>query len=158
VRPGARARRRHQRPRRHDALTGAGCGRICTGKASTRTAAAGRPDLVAALDYLRPGDNLAAWKPGRPGRSVNDVLTIAGDRHARGAGVKILTGTLSGSYSPHGEGKFFFAMMAAFTELERDITHQRTMAGLTAARAQGTAGATTDDSAARCRSPYGPLP
>ena len=30
-------------------------------------------------------------------------------------------------------------MMAAFAELERDIIHERTMAGLAAARAQGKA-------------------
>ncbi len=60
--------------------------------------------------------------------------------HARSIGVRILTGKLSGSYSPRGEGKFFFTMMAAFAELERDIIHERTMAGLAAARAQGKAG------------------
>ena len=68
------------------------------------------------------------------------MLTIADDLHARGIGVKILTGKLSGSYSPTGEGKFFFTMMAAFAELERDIIHERTMAGLAAARAQGRNG------------------
>ena len=31
-------------------------------------------------------------------------------------------------------------MMAAFAELERDIIHERTMAGLAAARAQGHSG------------------
>jgi adenylate kinase family enzyme len=72
--------------------------------------------------------------------SVKDVLTIADDLHARGIGVRILTGKLSGSYSPAGEGKFFFTMMAAFAELERDIIHERTMAGLVAARAQGRSG------------------
>ncbi len=51
-----------------------------------------------------------------------------------------LTGKLSGSYLPTGEGKFFFTMMAAFAELERDIIHERTMAGLVAARAQGRNG------------------
>jgi len=51
--------------------------------------------------------------------------------------VRILTGKLSGTYSPTGEGKFFFTMMAAFAELERDILHERTLAGLAAARAQG---------------------
>ena len=76
------------------------------------------------------------WKLDRLGRSVKDVLTIADDLNGRGIGVRILTGKLSGSYSPTGEGKFFVTMMAAFAELERDIIHERTMAGLTAARAQ----------------------
>ena len=123
-----------------DALALAGCGRVYVEKVSTRKAATERPGLAAALDYLRPGDTLAVWKLDRLGRSVKEVLTIADDLHARGVGVRILTGKLSGSYSPAGEGKFFFTMMAAFAELERDIIHERTMAGLAAAKAQGRAG------------------
>ena len=123
-----------------DDLRAAGCGRIYEEKASTRTATADRPGLSAALDYLRAGDTLAVWKLDRLGRSVKDVLTIADDLHERGVGVRILTGKLSGTYSPAGEGKFFFTMMAAFAELERDIIHERTMAGLAAARAKGRTG------------------
>jgi DNA invertase Pin-like site-specific DNA recombinase len=123
-----------------DALTEAGCGRIYTEKVSTRKAASERQGLAAALGYLRPGDTVVVWKLDRLGRSVKEVLTIADDLHARGVGVRILTGKLSGSYSPNGEGKFFFTMMAAFAELERDIIYERTMAGLKAARAQGKVG------------------
>jgi DNA invertase Pin-like site-specific DNA recombinase len=123
-----------------DALTEAGCGRIYTEKVSTRKAASGRQGLAAALGYLRPGDTLVVWKLDRLGRSVKEVLTIAGDLHARGVGVKILAGELSGGYSPHGEGRCFFTMMAACAGLERDIIYERTMAGLKAARAQGKVG------------------
>ena len=73
----------------------------------------GAPGLTAALDYLRPGDTLVVWKLDRLGRSVKEVLTIADDLHARGIAVRILTAKLSGSFSPAGEGKFFFTMMAA---------------------------------------------
>ena len=107
---------------------------------STRKAAPERQGLAAALGYLRPGDTLVVWKLNRLGRSVKEVLTIADDLHARGVGVRILTGKLHGTYTPHGEGKFFFTMMAAFAELERDLIHERTMAGLKAARAQGKVG------------------
>ena len=62
------------------------------------------------------------------------------DLHKQGTGLRILTGKLAGTYSPGGEGKFFFTMMAAFAELERDIIHERTMAGLAAARAKGRTG------------------
>ncbi len=123
-----------------DALTDGGCTRIYVEKISTRKAAADRPGLVAALDYLRAGDTLVVWKLDRLARRVKEVLIVADDLHAHGIGVQILTGKLSGSYSPAGEGKFFFTMMAAFAELERDIIHERTMAGLVAARAQGRNG------------------
>ncbi len=121
-----------------DALGEAGCGRVFEEKISTRKTE--RPGLAAALDYLRPGDTLCVWKLDRLGRSVKDVLIIADDLHERGIGVHILTGKLAGTYNPTGEGKFFFTMMAAFAELERDIIHERTMAGLAAARAQGRTG------------------
>ena len=121
-----------------DDLTAARCIRIFEEKISTRKT--DRPGLTAALDYLRPGDTLVVWKLDRLGRSVKNVLTIADDLHAKGIGVRILTGKLAGSYSPSGEGKFFFTMMAAFAELERDIILERTMAGLAAAKAQGRVG------------------
>ena len=114
---------------------------VAAGRVSTRKATTECPGLTAALGYLRPGDALVVvWKLDRLGRSVKDVLTIADNLHERGVGVRILTGKLSGTYSPAGEGKFFFTMMAAFAELERDIIHERTMAGLVAARARGRRG------------------
>lgn len=121
-----------------DALAEAGCGRVFEDKISSRKA--DRPGLAAALDYLRAGDTLCVWRLDRLGRSVKEVLTIADDLHEQGIGLRILTGKLSGTYTPTGEGKFFFTMMAAFAELERDIIHERTMAGLAAARAHGRAG------------------
>ena len=109
-------------------------------KVSARSTA--RRGLAKALAYLRPdnGDVLAVRKLDRLGRSVKDVLTIADDLHERGVGLRILAGKLAGTYSPSGEGKFFFTMMAAFSELERDILQERTLAELAAARAQGRVG------------------
>jgi DNA invertase Pin-like site-specific DNA recombinase len=124
----------------HDALVAAGCGRIYAEKVSSRKAVADRPGLAAAIDWARDGDTVVAWKLDRVGRSVKELLTIGDDLHGRGIGLRILTGKLAGSYSPKGEGKFFFTMMAAFAELERDLIQERTLAGLAAARAQGRNG------------------
>ena len=121
-----------------DALAGAGCTRVFEDKASGKSA--DRAGLLAALDFMRDGDTLTVWKLDRLGRSTKDVLTIAEDLHARGIALRILTGTLAGSYSPKGEGKFFFTMMVAFAELERDMIVERTRAGLDAAKAQGRTG------------------
>ncbi|NEB90528.1 recombinase family protein [Streptomyces bauhiniae] len=121
-----------------DALSDAGCSRIFEDRASGKNA--DRAGLIAALDYMREGDTLCVWKLDRLGRSTKDVLTIAEDLHSRGISLRILTGTLAGSYSPKGEGKFFFTMMVAFAELERDMIVERTRAGLDAAKAQGRTG------------------
>ncbi|MET3803977.1 DNA invertase Pin-like site-specific DNA recombinase [Nakamurella sp. UYEF19] len=121
-----------------DALEEVGCQRIFQDKVSSRVK--DRTGLLAALDYLRAGDTLCVWKLDRLGRSVKEVLTMADDLHSRGVGLRILTGRLAGTYTPTGEGKFFFTMMAAFAELERDMLQERTFAGLAAAREQGRTG------------------
>ena len=123
-----------------DALVHAGCARIFEETISSRRS--DRPGLAAALDHLRPnaGDTLVVWKLDRLGRSVKDLLTIADDLHSKGIALRVLTGTLAGVYTPHGEGKFFFTVMAAFAELERDLIQQRTVAGLEAARRRGRVG------------------
>ncbi len=139
------------------ALTAAGCGRTFEDQVSSRKT--DRPGLTAAVDYVRPGDTLCVWKLDRLGRSVREVLTIADDLHDHGIGLRILTGNLAGTYTPTGEGKFFFTMMAAFAELERDIIHERTMAGLAAARSQGRTGGRptvmTPDKLAAARARHG---
>ncbi|WP_432019064.1 recombinase family protein [Streptomyces sp. 1222.5] len=121
-----------------DALTEAGCSKSFEDAMSGKNAE--RPGLLAALDYMREGDTLCVWKLDRLGRSTKDVLTLAEDLHSRRIVLRILTGTLSGTYSPTGEGKFFFTMMAAFAELERAMIVERTRAGLDAAKAQGRTG------------------
>ncbi|GAA2061092.1 recombinase family protein [Catenulispora yoronensis] len=121
-----------------DALSEAGCSKTFEDKASGKNA--DREGLTAALEYMREGDTLVVWKLDRLGRSTKDVLTIAEALHERGISLRILTGTLAGSYSPRGEGKFFFTMMVAFAELERDMIVDRTQAGLAAAKAQGRTG------------------
>lgn len=118
-----------------DALNAAQCQKIFEDTKSGKNT--DRDGLTAALDYLRPGDTLCVWKLDRLGRSTKDVLTIAEQLHERGISLRILTGTLAGMYSPRGEGKFFFTMMVAFAELERDMIVERTRAGLEAAKAQG---------------------
>ena len=123
-----------------DALAAAGCHKIFQEKVSTRKAADDRAGLQAALEYVRSGDTLIVWKLDRLGRNAKEVLTISDALDERGVTVKIITGKLSGTYTPKGEGKFFFTVMAALAELERDIIHERTMAGLQAARAQGRVG------------------
>lgn len=122
-----------------DALQSASCIKIFEEKISSRSSH--RPGLAAALDYMRDGmDTLVVWKLDRLGRSTKDILTVADDLSDRGISLRVLTGTLAGTYSPTGEGKFFFTMMAAFAELERDLIRERTLAGLAAARAQGRIG------------------
>ena len=55
-----------------DTLQGKGCARIYTEKASG--AQRDRPQLQAALDYMRPDDTLVVWKLDRLARSLRQLL------------------------------------------------------------------------------------
>ncbi len=55
-----------------DALRDIGCGRMFVKKASGSHR--DRPQLKAALDYLREGDTLAVWKLSRLARSLTQVI------------------------------------------------------------------------------------
>ena len=121
-----------------DALAADGCRRLFVERVSSRRK--DRPGLAAALHRLDPGDTLVVWKLDRLGRSVTEVVGLAEQLHAANVGLHILTGTLQGRYGASGSGKFFFTIMAAFAELERDLIHERTMAGLAAARTAGRIG------------------
>ena len=64
-----------------DALTSAGCERIFTEKASG--AQRERPELKAALSYLRAGDTLVVWKLDRLARSMRQLIETVEDLQSR---------------------------------------------------------------------------
>jgi DNA invertase Pin-like site-specific DNA recombinase len=79
----ARVSTRDQNPALQiDALTGAGCDRVFTEKASG--AQRDRPELRAALDYIRAGDTLVVWKLDRLARSVRQLVETAEDISRKG--------------------------------------------------------------------------
>jgi DNA invertase Pin-like site-specific DNA recombinase len=120
-----------------DALLGAGVppGRVyedvCSGKSAER------PGLERALDVAREGDAIVVWKLDRIGRSLPHVVGLVGDLAKRGVGLKVLTGDIDTTTAT---GRLVFGIFATLAEFERDLIHERTMAGLAAARARGRAG------------------
>jgi DNA invertase Pin-like site-specific DNA recombinase len=118
-----------------DALARTGCERIyddvCSGRAIDR------PGLSKALDAAREGDALVVWKLDRIGRSLPHVVGLVGDLQKRGVGLKVLTGDVDTTTAT---GRLVFGIFATLAEFERDLIHERTMAGLAAARARGRAG------------------
>ncbi|MGI8476676.1 MAG: recombinase family protein, partial [Thermomicrobiales bacterium] len=117
------------------ALTEAGCDRVFTEAASG--AQRDRPELKAALDFLRPRDTLVVWKLDRLARSVRQLVETAGDLQGREIGLKVLTQQID-TTTPG--GRLVFHMFAAIAEFERELTLERTHAGLAVARAAGRRG------------------
>ncbi|MFG2140287.1 recombinase family protein [Streptomyces sp. NPDC048650] len=122
----------------HDALNEAGCARIFTDKASGKNT--DRPELAAALDYLRPGDTLCVWKLDRFARSLIDLVTMVDGLAARGIGFKVLTGALASIDPNTPDGRLMLQVVGAMAEFERSLIKDRTRAGLEAAKAQGRTG------------------
>lgn len=118
-----------------DALERAGCERVFSDKLSG--SCLDRPGLAAALSHLRSGDTLVVWKLDRLGRTVRQLVEFVAKLNQDGVEFRSLT---DGIDTTTPAGRFFFHMMAALAEMECDLTRERTMAGLAAARARGRMG------------------
>ena len=118
-----------------EALTKVGCKKIYNDKISGSRAE--RPGLTKALEMLREGDTLVVWKLDRLGRSVKNLVDLVGELHQQGIQFKSLTDAIdTGTPS----GRFFFHVMASLAEMERELTVERTRAGLEVARQLGRKG------------------
>lgn len=118
-----------------DALVRAGCVTIYEETASGKSSS--RIELEHCRKALRSGDTLVVWRLDRLGRSLSDLVKIISDLERDGTtfeslGEKIDTGSAS--------GKLQFHVFAALAEFERNLIRERTLAGLTAARARGRVG------------------
>lgn len=134
----ARVSTRDQHPEaQHDALIAAGCdpAHVYIDKASGKLAR--RPELDKALMVLREGDQLVITKLDRLGRSLANLIEIAADLQRRGVDLVVLD---QGIDTTTAVGRMFFQILGAIAEFEHALMSERTMDGLTAARARGRTG------------------
>lgn len=117
------------------ALENAGCERIFSENATG--AKTHRPQLTAALEYLRFGDALVVWRLDRLARSTKDLIAIMGTLAERGIALISLTEAIDTTTA---SGRLVFHIFAALAEFERGIIRERTFAGLEAARRRGARG------------------
>ena len=117
------------------ALLDTGCSQVFEEKASG--AQRDRPELAAALGYMRSGDTLVVWKLDRLARSVRQLIETVEGLEARGIGFRSLTENID-TTTPG--GKLVFHLFAALAEFERGLIRERTMAGLASAKTRGRIG------------------
>jgi len=118
-----------------DELTAAGCWKVWTDRASG--ALDRRPQLGEVLEQLRPGDTLVVWRLDRLGRSLRHLIEVVTGLDERGGGFRSLRESIDTTTAG---GRLVFHLFGALAQFEREIIRDRTVTGLTAARARGRVG------------------
>ena len=99
-----------------------------------------RPGLEACLKSLRDGDTLVVWKLDRLGRNLRHLVNTIHDLMERKIGLRVLSGQGANIDTTTAGGRLVFGIFAALAEFERELIRERTMAGLSSARARGRNG------------------
>jgi DNA invertase Pin-like site-specific DNA recombinase len=118
-----------------DVLKKTKCKRVFTDKMSGSRR--DRPGLAEALSHLRSGDTLVVWKLDRLGRTVKGLVDLVSQLEADNVNFRSLTDGIDTATTA---GRFFFHVMASLAQMERELTLERTKAGLVAARKLGRVG------------------
>lgn len=93
-----------------------------------------RPQLRAALEWVRDADIFVVTRPDRLARSVTDLLRIVEDLKARNVTVRILSMNVDTSTAT---GTLILQVLGAVSEFERNVMLERQRAGIAAAKAAG---------------------
>jgi len=116
-----------------------------------------RPQLEAALTYLREGDTLVVHSMDRLARNLDDLRRIVLDLTKRGIAVEFIKErlTFTGEDSPM--ANLLLSVMGAFAQFERELIKERQREGIALAKAKGgvyrgRVPSLTSDQAAQLRS------
>ena len=93
-----------------------------------------RPQLEAALDFVREDDVLVITKIDRLARSVGNLVEIERQLNAKGASLRVLSPGLDTGSSM---GRLVFNMVAAIAQFEREIMLERQREGIAKAKREG---------------------
>ncbi len=93
-----------------------------------------RPQLDLALKDLRAGDTLVVWRLDRLSRSMRDLYERLEQVREAGAGFRSLTEHFDFTTAT---GRLILGMLAIMAEFERQLTIERTKAGMAVLKAKG---------------------
>ena len=118
-----------------DALKKAGCQKIF--KEIAKGVKTERCELSKLLSVVKPGDTIVIWKLDRIGRSLKHLITLFNDLIAKKVSIVSLQDPINTATA---QGRLMFNLFASLAEFEKDLIRERTMAGLSSARARGRTG------------------
>ena len=134
----ARVSRHDQNPAAQEAeLRAAGAGRVFVDHGES-SRVKDRPQWLACLDYLRPGDTLLVRRLDRLAGSEKMAIETITDLHERGVNIRSLTEPDIDTTTPM--GRALFGIVAVFAQLRVDTIRDNTIRGLAHARAEGRVG------------------
>lgn len=97
-----------------------------------------RPQLQAAMGWVRGGDTLIVHSMDRLARNVEDMLRIVRELTAKGVSVKFLKENMTfDSEGSDPRNKLMFTMLSAFSEFERSLIKERQREGIAIAKTKG---------------------
>ena len=112
-------------------LGDAGCEKLFVEQVSS---VAARPQLEAALDFIREGDVLIVAKLDRLARSIAHLTKIVERIQAKGASLRILNIALD---TETATGKLMLNLLGSIAEFEREMLLERQRVGIARAKADG---------------------
>jgi DNA invertase Pin-like site-specific DNA recombinase len=115
----------------HRELTEAGCSKIFSEQVSS---VAQRPQLEAALAFIREGDRLVVTKLDRLARSVADLVKITARLEAKSVTLVIRSLNID-TATP--TGKLMLNLIGSIAQFEREIMLERQREGIASAKAVG---------------------
>lgn len=117
-------------------LDGIDLDKVFTDKASGKDT--NRPQLAAALDYVREGDTLVVHSMDRLARSLLDLRRMVDDLTGKGVTVRFVKENLA--FAPEGANPFSTLMLnllGSIAEFERGLMLERQREGIAIAKAKG---------------------
>ena len=116
-------------------LEGVQLDKVFTDKASGKDTA--RPQLQAALEYLREGDILLAHSMDRLARSVDDLRKIVLDLTKKGVHVQFIKENLTFTGEDSPMSNLLLSLLGAVAEFERSMIRERQREGIALAKKAG---------------------
>jgi DNA invertase Pin-like site-specific DNA recombinase len=116
-------------------LDGLNLDKVFTDKASGKDTK--RPQLKAALEYLRDGDKLIVHSLDRLARNLVDLKTIVSELTARDVVVEFIKERLVFTSEDNAMSNLLLSVMGAFAEFERSLLRERQREGIALAKKAG---------------------
>lgn len=116
-------------------LEGVTVDRTFTDKASGKDT--DRPQLVAALEYVREGDTLVCHSMDRLARNVEDLRRLVRELTGRGVAVQFVKESLTFTGEDSPMANLLLTMLGAVAEFERSLIKERQREGIAIAKAKG---------------------